>query len=191
VTVLRQRRWPWLALGLLAGAPSGPAWAESSLPSLLTPLQLVGYASRTAPPDFGGGTVDARTISPADLRGKVVLVNFWASWCLECRPEMLVLERLHRELAPRGLAVVGVNAREKKDVVRRYAREVNLTFPLVLDPDGAITARHGVLGLPTTFLLARDGRAVAFAIGPREWGSAAAHALFDALLAEAPRPATP
>lgn len=188
---IRERWWLWLAWGLLIVAPCSPARAQSSVPSLLKPLQLVGYPSRPAPPDFGGGTIDARNISPADLRGKVVLVNFWATWCHECRPEMLVLERLHRELARQGLAIVGVNAREKTDTVRRYAKESGLTFPLVLDPDGTINARYGVLGLPTTFLVGRDGRAVAFAVGPREWGGAPARALFDALLGAAPRPTTP
>jgi thiol-disulfide isomerase/thioredoxin len=189
----RPRWWRWLAWGLLLVAPGHPARAaESAVPSLLEPLLLVGYPSRTAPPDFGGGTIDGRKISPTDLRGKVVVVNFWASWCLECRPEMLVLERLHRELGGQGLAIVGVNAREKTDTVRRYAKGSGLTFPLVLDPDGTINARHGIVGLPTTFLLGRDGRAVARAIGPREWGGASARALLDALLAEpAPHPTTP
>jgi thiol-disulfide isomerase/thioredoxin len=120
----------------------------------------------------------------ADLRGKVLVVNFWASWCLECRPEMPVLERLHRELAPRGLAVVGVNAREAPEAVRRYAKDLALTFPIVLDQDGQINAAYGVVGLPTTFLVGRDGRAVALAIGPREWGSAPARAVIEALLGE-------
>jgi peroxiredoxin len=188
---IRERWWHWLAWGMLVVAPCSPALAESPVSSLLEPLHLVGYPSRTALPDFGGRTIDARNISSAEFRGKVVLVNFWATWCLECRPEMLVLERLHRELARQGLAIVGVNAREKTATVRRYAKEVRLTFPLVLDPDGTINAKYGVLGLPTTFLVGRDGHAVAFAVGPREWGSAQARALLDALLAEAPRPATP
>jgi cytochrome c biogenesis protein CcmG, thiol:disulfide interchange protein DsbE len=189
---VRTRWWLRLAVGLLIVAPGSPARAESSVPSLLKPLQLVGYPAPTAIPDFGGATIDARKISLTDLRGKVVLVNFWASWCLECRPELLALERLHRELARQGLAIVGVNVREKTDTVRRYARGSSLTFPLVLDPDGTINARYGVLGLPATFLVGRDGRAVAFAIGPREWGGAPARALFDALLAEAvPRPTAP
>jgi peroxiredoxin len=183
------RWWLWLAGALLIVAPCSPARAQSPVPSLLKPLQLVGYPSRPAPPDFGGATIDGRKISSTDLRGKVVLVNFWASWCLECRPEMLALESLHRDLARPGLAIVGVNARETTDTVRRYAKDVGLTFPLVLDPDGTINARYGVLGLPTTFLVARDGHAVAFAIGTREWGGGPARALFDALLAEAtPRP---
>jgi len=176
--------WAWLAQGLLILAPYGPARAQSSVPPLLKPLDLVRYSPGTTPPQFGGGTVDARQVSMVDLRGKVVVVNFWATWCLECHAEMPALERLHRELASQGLVIVGVNVREKKDTVRRYATELGLTFPLVLDPDGTINARYGVVGLPATFLVGRDGRAVAFAIGPREWGSAPARALFNALLAE-------
>jgi len=116
-------------------------------------------------------------------------MNFWASWCVECRPEMRVFEHLHRELGPRGVAIIGVNARESTEVIRRYARELDVTFPLVLDPAGKINTMYGVIGLPTTFLVGRDGRAVAFGVGPRDWGSAAARALIEALLREADSPA--
>ena len=166
--------------------------AEPAVASLLKPLDLVGYASRTTPPHFSGRTIDTRQVSLADLRGKVVLLNFWASWCLECRPEMPVLERLHRELGQQGLAVIGINAREERGAVRRYANELGLTFPVVLDPDGKINAQYGVVGLPTTFIVGRDGRAVALAVGPREWAGAAGRALIHALLVEAgPRPGAP
>lgn len=128
----------------------------------------------------------------ADLRGKVVVLNFWASWCLECRPEMPVLERLHREFGSRGLAVIGINAREDLDTARRYASDLRLSFPLVLDPGGKITGLYGVVGLPATFLVGRDGRAVALAVGPRKWASVSALALIEALLAEPEsRPAPP
>ena len=191
----RARRWSWLASArhliawtLLAGMPGSAAPAESAVAPLLKPLDLVGYASRTAPPHFSGSTIDARRVSTMDLRGKVVLVNFWATWCAECRPEMPMLEELHQGFAPQGLVVIGVNAREPKEAVRRYGEGLGLTFPLVLDPDGKINALYGVVGIPTTFLVGRDGRAVALAIGPRAWASPPARALIQALLAE-PAPA--
>ena len=178
-----------LAWALLVVAPCSPVRAESTVAPLLKPLDLVGYASRAAPPHFSSSTIDTRRVSMRDLRGKVVLMNFWASWCAECRPEMPVLEQLHRELAPQGLAVIGINAREEQGAVRRYANELGLSFPLVLDPDGKINAQYGVVGLPTTFLVGQDGRVVALAVGPREWASTPARALIQALLAEpAPRP---
>ena len=157
---------------------------QPEVTSLLKASNLMGYPAGTMPPQFGGQTLDAGQLSLAEFRGKVVLVNFWAGWCLECRPEMPVLERLHRELASRGLAVIGINARESKETVSRYAKEIGLTFRLVLDPDGKINALYGVIGLPTTFVIGRDGRAVALAIGPREWGGAPVRALFEALLSE-------
>jgi cytochrome c biogenesis protein CcmG, thiol:disulfide interchange protein DsbE len=163
---------------------------QPAVTALLKRLDLVDYRAGTKPPHFTGRTVDARQLSLTELRGKVVVVNFWASWCLECRPEMPVLEGLHRELASRGLAIVGVNAREDPRAVGRYAEELHLTFPLVLDPAGKINDLYGVIGLPTTFVVARDGRAVAFAVGPRAWGSPPARALLEALLAE-PIPRAP
>jgi peroxiredoxin len=176
-----------LVVAVLAGAASAD---QSALASLVERLDLRGYTSRTGPPRFSGSTLDARQVSATELRGKVIVLNFWASWCLECRPEMAMLERLQREFSSRGLAIIGVNARENKEAVGRYARELGLTFPLVLDPDGKINAVYGVIGLPTTFVVGRDGRAIAFAIGPRQWESPPARALIETLLAE-PAPGAP
>jgi thiol-disulfide isomerase/thioredoxin len=197
----RVRRGPWcllaaaetfMASGLLLLSLGAALGAEPALAPLLKPLNLVGYGPRVTPPDFNADTVAARRISMSALRGHVVIVNFWASWCAECRPEMPVLERLHRELSSRGLVILGVNAREGRDAIRRYATDLGLSFPLVLDPDGKINVLYGVVGLPATFLVGRDGRSIAFAVGPREWGSTPARALIDALLAErVPRSVAP
>lgn len=171
--------------GLLVVAVCSPASADqSAVTPLLKPLDLLGYRSGTMPPPFTGHTLDARQLSLTEFRGKVIVVTFWASWCLECRTEMPLLEGLHRAFASRGLAIIGVNAREDKTVIGRYAEELGLTFPLVLDPGGKINALYGVIGLPTSFVVGRDGRAVAFGTGPREWASAPARALLEALLAE-------
>jgi cytochrome c biogenesis protein CcmG, thiol:disulfide interchange protein DsbE len=103
---------------------------------------------------------------------------------------MPMLEALHREFASRGLAIIGINAREDRPTVRRYATELGLTFPLVLDEAGKTNELYGVIGLPTTFVVGRDGRAVAFGVGPRDWGSLRARALIEALLSE-PVPRAP
>ena len=155
-----------------------------ALPELLKALNLSGYPSVMQPPDFNGVTADGQKVSLAGLSGRVALLNFWATWCLECRPEMPMFERLHREFSAQGLAVVGINAREGTATIREYAKELGLTFPLISDPTGKINSAYGVIGLPTTFLIGRSGRAVALAIGPREWGGKPARALMGALLAE-------
>ena len=164
---------------LNAAAAERPAVAK-----LLTALNASGYPFAMQPPEFSGATADGQRVSLDSLQGKVVILNFWATWCLECRPEMPMFERLHREFGAQGLSVVGINAREGATAVRVYAKELGLTFPLILDPRGTINAAYGVIGLPTTFLIGRDGRPVALAIGPRDWNGEPARALIPALLAE-------
>ena len=174
-----------IAIVAIVGAPE-PSWAHVA--ELLDGLKLSGYRPGTKPPEFKGSTTDSRTISLDSLRGKVVLLNFWASWCSECRPEMPMFERLHREFAAQGLSVIGINAREGTEAIRGYAKDLRLTFPLVLDPKGEVNAVYGVIGLPATFLIGRDGRAVARAVGPRDWQSAPAKAIIQALLSETVSP---
>jgi peroxiredoxin len=177
------------------GAREALAGLAASLALLVTPaagqaadvlqgLGLAGYPAGTRPPEFSGATVDGRPLSLESLRGRVVLLNFWATWCRECRAELPVFEQLHRDYTARGLTVLAVNYGEEAGTVRQYARELGLTMPLLLDSTGAVRQSYGVIGLPTSFLIGRDGRAVARAIGPREWGTAEARALIESLLME-------
>jgi len=170
-----------IAIVTILGTPEA---SRAEMMELLQKLNLTVYPRGTRPPEFNGRTADGRTASLASLRGKVILLNFWATWCQECRPEMPLFERLHREFAVQGLSVVGINAREGTVAIRGYAKELGLTFPLVLDPKGEINGAYGVIGLPTTFLIGRDGRAVALAVGPREWASTPPRGIIQALLAE-------
>lgn len=161
-----------------------PVGSEPRQKGLLEALTLSGYPDGMKPPQFRGGTAGGQTVSLAGLRGRVVVLNFWATWCQECRPEMPAFEQLHRDFTAQGLTVLGINVREGRRAIQSYARELGLTFPLVLDSNGKIRESYGVIGLPTTFLIGRDGRAVALAIGARKWGSAPARATIQALLAE-------
>jgi peroxiredoxin len=167
----------WTILG-------APELSRAEIPTLLQKLNLTGYPRVTKPPEFNGRAADGRTISLASLQDQVVLLNFWATWCQECRPEMPLFEQLHRKFAGQGLAVLGINAREGISAIQKYVKELGLTFPLVLDPRGEINAAYGVIGLPATFLVGRDGRAVARAVGPRDWNSKEAFEIIRALLSE-------
>jgi peroxiredoxin len=173
--------WGLFVLGITL-AP--PALGAALVPDLLKGLDLAGYPPGEKPPDFSGKTPEGQTVSLARLRGRVVLLNFWATWCLPCKEEMPAFEQLHRDLAAQGLTVLGINVREEASEIREYAKQLSLTFPLVLDPNGKIQTLYGVIGLPTTFLIGRDGMAVARAIGPRDWGGSQSRALIQALLEE-------
>jgi peroxiredoxin len=173
------------ALALPVDAVAGP------LSSLLTALDLGGYSRDERPPDFVGLTTHGPTLTLAELHGRVVLLTFWATWCLPCGPELKVLESLHRELGAQRLAIVAVNAGESMPVVREYSRARGLTYPVLVDPRGDIQRAYGVLGLPTTFVIARDGRAVARAIGARDWAGVRFRELLLELLHEPALPQAP
>jgi len=175
-----------LAVAFALSSPVAGA-GEPLTPAQLRLLDLSRYPSPIPPPDFALRTVRGGPVSLAGLRGKVVLLNYWATWCRECRTEMPALEMLHRRFGGRGLAVVGVNTRESRTTVQRYASELGLTFALALDDNGAVAARYGVIGLPSTFLVGRNGDAVALAVGAREWGSATTEDVIETLLAERPQ----
>jgi peroxiredoxin len=177
---------------LLVQALAVPVDADAShLSALLPALDLGGYARDERPPDFVGLTATGPALSLAELHGKVVLLTFWATWCPPCGPELEVLESLHRELGVQRLAIVAVNASESMPVVLEYARARGLTFPVLVDPRGDIQRAYGVLGLPTTFVIARDGRAVARAIGARDWGGNRFRELLQELLHEPALPRAP
>ena len=171
----------FVALTIVAGSP---ALGQPAAKDLLAPLNLSAYPPGMRPPPFTGQTVAGREMSLAELMGRVILVNFWATWCSACRPEMPMLEQLHRDFRPQGLTVLGINYNEGAQIIQQYAKELDLTFPLLMDPNGEITRSYGIVGLPTTFLIGRDGRPVALAVGVREWSSATGRAIIRALLAE-------
>ncbi len=173
--------WGVITLVTILGPP---ALSQPPVTSLLGSLNLSGYPPGERPPEFSSRTATGKTVSLAGLRGRVVLLTFWTTWCTECRPEMPIFEQLHRDFAAEGLTVLGINVREGAPIIQTYAKELDLTFPLLPDPKGEIQTLYGVIGLPTTFLIGRDGRAVALAVGPREWRSPPAQALIEALLAE-------
>jgi peroxiredoxin len=157
---------------------------EPPLSELVKALELSAYPSGWRPPPFAASTVTGRQVSLADFQERVVLLSFWATWCSSCLHEMPVFERLHREYAPIGLAVLGVNIEEDGQTIQRYGQKLELSFPLILDLDGKITKAYGVIAVPSTYLIGRDGRPVALAVGSREWNSTRARALIEALLAE-------
>jgi cytochrome c-type biogenesis protein len=104
-------------------------------------------------------SLDGRQVALRDLRGQVVLLNVWTLWCLPCRSEMPVLERLYRTYEPAGFTLVGVNvdARGDTPTVRSFIRTIGVTYRIWLDPDDAVSTRFPTTGLPATYLIGRDG----------------------------------
>jgi cytochrome c biogenesis protein CcmG/thiol:disulfide interchange protein DsbE len=109
--------------------------------------------------DTGSGAID-------DYRGKVVLVNFWASWCDPCKDEAPLVEKTHQELAAHGGTVVGVDTRDASDAALQFVKAHGMTYPSLRDGSGDYANKWGLTGYPESFLLDKDGRVVAINRGP-------------------------
>ena len=128
--------------------------------------------------------LQGQTRSLADYRGRVVLLNFWATWCPPCRREMPSMERLRRSMAGRPLEILAVDSAETPEDVRAFLKTLDLGFPILLDPDGQNTRRWKVYALPTTFLLDGEGRIRYVLRGGAEWDEGEALQAIETLLAE-------
>ena len=135
-------------------------------------------------PNIVGADPDGNFILLEDFRGKVVFLNFWATWCIPCRLEMPAMERLYRDFKGKGFVVLAVNVQEGPRAVRAFVQELKLTFPVVLDRKGEAAMKYVVRGLPATYILDRNHIIAGRAIGAREWDSKEARAYIRALLGE-------
>lgn len=108
-------------------------------------------------PDFTLQTLDGRTVSLADLRGRPVVVNFWASWCPPCRAEMPLLQAAYEKYQDQGIELLAVNLDESPVAIRTFTEPLGLTFPILLDQGARVTAQYKIIPLPTTFFIGRDG----------------------------------
>lgn len=141
-------------------------------------------------PAYGAVTIagDSASLEAERARGKVVLLNVWATWCHPCRAEIPVLQRLHERLASRGLEVIGVSvdARGEDAEVRDFARRFGMTYPIWMDPDERVSNTFLTIGVPATFLIARDGTLLWRHTGPIAEGDSTLGARLEAALGSLP-----
>lgn len=168
------RPWFFILIGFLVGTLVGfgllsmigvldlrsifPGGLEKARTSV--PLPGVGSPA----PDFTLTDLDGEPIKLSALRGQLVVLNFWATWCEPCRAEMPELERIYQQYQP-GLVVLGVNLQEQPEDVRRFTRSINVTYPILLDPDGLVARLYKIIQLPNTYFIDRQGTIQARHIG--------------------------
>lgn len=138
----------------------------------------------TLAPDFLLKDLNGNSVRLGDFRGKVVLLNFWATWCPSCRFEMSSMEALHKEFSDEGLVVLAINFRENRSDVQSFYKEHNLSFRALLDSGAESFARYEAWSLPTTFLIDKRGYVVGKVVGYRDWHSDQSKAFFTQLLRE-------
>jgi peroxiredoxin len=133
--------------------------------------------------DFRVTTADNRPVSLSNFKGKVVFLNFWATWCKPCESEMPSMERLHQRYKDQGLVVLAVSEdADGAGAVTPFVKKYGLTFPVGLDPKMSVASLYGVWAIPSTFIIDRKGNRAFFANGPREWDGKASQAFFESLL---------
>ena len=134
-------------------------------------------------PDFAVPDLAGQAVRLSGLRGKVVLLNLWTTWCPPCRDEMPSMERLYQKLRDRGFVLLAVSQDEGgKAAVEPFVRDLGLTFPVLVDPEHQVGDRYQVWGYPESFIIDREGRVVERVIGPRDWTSPQQVAALERLL---------
>jgi peroxiredoxin len=148
-------------------------------------LQYLGRSPRTGyeAPDFTLPDLQGQPHRLSDLRGKVVFLNLWATWCPPCREEMPSMEALYQRLKGRDFAMLAVAEDDGgAAAVGPFVKEMQLTFPVLLDPGATLSPRFGATGYPETFIIDRNGQVVNHTIGPTAWHSPEMVAYFEQLL---------
>ena len=137
-----------------------------------------------APPDLALKALTGEIRNLNDYKGKVILVNFWATWCPPCRREMPSMQRLKEKMSGRSFVILGVDSAEQREEVEEFLKLVKIDFPILLDPDTAATRRWKVFALPTSFLVDRKGKVRYSISGPTEWDEGEAVQIIESLLQE-------
>lgn len=184
-TPMRYLRPSCLALiGLLSFACAGCSDNSAVAPEV--PGVVREPAARLAP-EFTLTTLDGAPVRLADLRGKVVFVNLWATWCPPCREELPTMVRFYQQFKDRGVEILAVSEDTDPAAVRRMVTDQGITFPVLLDENKRVFGLYRATGVPETHLLGKDGRVRGSQIGPFDWTSPAVLAKVEELLAEPAR----
>ncbi|MEW6219046.1 MAG: TlpA disulfide reductase family protein [Thermodesulfobacteriota bacterium] len=158
-----------ILMGLLLVA--APACERSAPP----PKTAVGIGQPA--PDFLLRDLEGNSWSLTDLRGNLVFLNFWATWCPPCREEMPSMEALRQELAGRSFRMVTVLGNDEPANAQRFLARIGAAMPVLLDPDGSTTLAYGITGVPETFIIDSQGILRERFIGGRDWNSSSAKAM--------------
>ncbi len=151
-------------------------------PEDFTAIGLQPLKEGTKLVDFELKDLSGKYVSLSDFKGKVVFLNFWATWCGPCRIEMPSMQEVYTLLKHRGFEIVAVNLQESEKTVQKFVDELGLTFTILLDSNGRVGSMYGARSIPTTYIIDREGNVVAGTLGTREWNTQSYIYFFKRLL---------
>jgi cytochrome c biogenesis protein CcmG/thiol:disulfide interchange protein DsbE len=154
--VLRSRR-PVLAAAVFVSLLVGSCKDGASAGKAANGAPPKAAAAGT-PADFQLASVDGRKLGPKSFPGQVVVVDFWATWCMPCRLQAEILEPVYRDLKGRGVQFLAANVGETPDQVKTFLKEKPFPYPVLLDPDQVVATKMGVFGLPTLMVVDKKGK---------------------------------
>jgi len=132
--------------------------------------------------DFTLKTLKGGTVGLKDYRGRLIFLNFWATWCGPCRAEMPSMQRLWEEFKEEDFVILAIDIQEESKLVSSFMNERGLSFPVLLDEKGKVARSYGIRGIPTTFFLNPEGEIIGKAVGARDWDSEESFELIRELL---------
>ena len=123
----------------------------------ISPIHAVGVNVEGTAPDFTLASLEGSNLRLEEYRGQVVLINFWASWCGPCRQEMPVLDQLHQRYEDTGFSVLGINVEGEVEPAQKIVDKTNVTFPVLIDTEQAVSKLYDLKAMPSTVVVDRDG----------------------------------
>jgi len=149
--------------GLMVALVAALGWVVSG--SLEEPITKVGDAA----PAFRVQTENGKTLTEKDFGGKLLVLNFWASWCAPCVQEVPSLDEFQKEFASQGVIVLGVSVDKNKELYQRFRDQYNVSFGTSRDPEWDLAAKYGTFQLPETYIIDRSGKVVQKVIAAQNW----------------------
>lgn len=181
-------RWKWLAKIFVALTCAGPFWLAGADFSLVPKASGQGvfqsYAKPQALPDFSLPNLQGKQVDIRDSRGQVILLNFWATWCPNCRQEGPSLQKLNNQYQSRGLIFYRINSKEKPETIKQFLEKESLNLPVLIDKIGQTERLFGVWVHPTTYLINRQALVCYRTMGLIDWSNPQATSIIDHLLKE-------
>ena len=178
--------WGFIAIGVIAAVFLIPqhvkAQVSTEAEKAFRDAELNLLNKQADPVDFTLPLLNGGNAVLSSYRGKVVILNFWATWCPPCRAEMPSMETLYQRLKSQGLEILAVDLREDKATVQQFIRNNRFTFPVPLDEDGKVGSRYGISAIPTSFIINREGKIVSKIVGSISWDNPKVITAFETLL---------